>query len=674
MDRPFNGRKRSERPRGGSPFIPLVLFPLLLSVPFLDAATRPGKDGAVFLRLPVGARSVGMGEAFAVPADDGHALFWNPAGLAPSRTPSLSLGHAFYFDQTRLDSLAAFYPTQWGGAAIGTRWLTAPALPRLRDGADAGDFSPWERTAEAALAFGKKTFSVGVAGRLYQARLDQRTINALMGDAGLLKTWRKGRYRAGLAVQNMGSPFGYGSSQDLKSQPPRLWRFGAGLRPGKSLFVSLEHQKPQRLQGETHAGVEYWAAPSLALRAGYLWRSPREREALDPLTHWRFGTGLRFGGMDVDYAYAPAHLLGDVHHVSLGYRFLGLTELEEGGRLSLEAKPLCFSPNGDKRADACFFFLGLEGIQSVSKWTVDVRNSQSKLVRRYKGRGALPGLTEWDGKDADGKTAPDDTYLVQARVWGRQSQALSPPVRITMDATPPEVELSLSTAVFSPDGDGADDVLILRGEALDLNPLVLWELRILARDERETAVFSSTGHFENRRSSFAWDGSTLDAGKTVANGLYEIRLTAEDAAGNVSRPALGQVEVRVASATVIRNRLSDLPLQETASGHYRIALPSEALFEHRRSVQISERSAPLRSQIVTFAKTFPDHRILINGRVGSERSSAKRTELSSAQAWALYSALVKAGVSAVRVEVHGLGGAAGDAAPVPFAPPAEKVE
>src|SRR5438477_13017717 len=39
------------------------------------------KYAAEFLRIPVGPRAIGMGEAFQAIADDATASYWNPAGM-----------------------------------------------------------------------------------------------------------------------------------------------------------------------------------------------------------------------------------------------------------------------------------------------------------------------------------------------------------------------------------------------------------------------------------------------------------------------------------------------------------------------------------------------------------------------------------------------------------------
>ena len=53
-----------------------------------------GTTTAQFLKLGVGARAIGMGEAYSAIADDPTAIYWNPAGLAAVSEHSVSLMHA----------------------------------------------------------------------------------------------------------------------------------------------------------------------------------------------------------------------------------------------------------------------------------------------------------------------------------------------------------------------------------------------------------------------------------------------------------------------------------------------------------------------------------------------------------------------------------------------------
>ena len=56
-----------------------------------------GNYGESFLRLGVGARALGFGGTFISLADDGTAVYWNPAGLGQIQKPQVTLNHAYLF-------------------------------------------------------------------------------------------------------------------------------------------------------------------------------------------------------------------------------------------------------------------------------------------------------------------------------------------------------------------------------------------------------------------------------------------------------------------------------------------------------------------------------------------------------------------------------------------------
>src|SRR5690348_7630434 len=59
-----------------------VVGVLLLRGGGLTWASGPGTTAADILNIGVGARAIGMGEAYVAQADDVSSLYWNPGGLA----------------------------------------------------------------------------------------------------------------------------------------------------------------------------------------------------------------------------------------------------------------------------------------------------------------------------------------------------------------------------------------------------------------------------------------------------------------------------------------------------------------------------------------------------------------------------------------------------------------
>src|SRR5215208_6744741 len=58
------------------------------------AQSGPAEAGALFLLLPVGARSVGMGQAVVAQQSGSEAVWWNPAGLARADKREAAIHHS----------------------------------------------------------------------------------------------------------------------------------------------------------------------------------------------------------------------------------------------------------------------------------------------------------------------------------------------------------------------------------------------------------------------------------------------------------------------------------------------------------------------------------------------------------------------------------------------------
>ena len=133
----------------------LVVIALVALIPAQSMATEPfakvGTYALQFLKIPVSARGVAMGNAFTALSDDATATYWNPAGMVDVTRTSISLNHTWWPADISLDFASAvftlpFVPGQWG---VSARSLSMdPQVERtifLPDGTgqsfDAGDMS-----------------------------------------------------------------------------------------------------------------------------------------------------------------------------------------------------------------------------------------------------------------------------------------------------------------------------------------------------------------------------------------------------------------------------------------------------------------------------------------------------------------------------------------------------
>ena len=56
-------------------------------------ASGPGTTTGELLKIPVGTRAIGMGEAYTALADDSSALYWNPAGMSLTNQKEVTFEH-----------------------------------------------------------------------------------------------------------------------------------------------------------------------------------------------------------------------------------------------------------------------------------------------------------------------------------------------------------------------------------------------------------------------------------------------------------------------------------------------------------------------------------------------------------------------------------------------------
>src|SRR5688572_5651049 len=94
----------------------LLAFLIMPSLAFGFGDDKVGTSGAQFLKIGPGARPVGMGEAFTGVADDVHAIYWNPAGLATLKKPELTGMHMQWFQDVSYEHVAFAYPMLSGAA------------------------------------------------------------------------------------------------------------------------------------------------------------------------------------------------------------------------------------------------------------------------------------------------------------------------------------------------------------------------------------------------------------------------------------------------------------------------------------------------------------------------------------------------------------------------------
>lgn len=84
----------------------------LMAQTFKSDVSKRGTTAAPFLSVGQGARSIGMGSAFAGTANDVSSIYWNPAGLTKAQGFQMMFDHTMWIANVRYNFLAASFNMQ----------------------------------------------------------------------------------------------------------------------------------------------------------------------------------------------------------------------------------------------------------------------------------------------------------------------------------------------------------------------------------------------------------------------------------------------------------------------------------------------------------------------------------------------------------------------------------
>ncbi len=292
--------------------------------------------GAAFLKIPVGSRAVGMGEAAAAWIDDASALYYNPAGLANVPRFDLLLSHNQWFLDMNHEYVAGVYGTEalgkfglgfdyWGSGTIQGVNIRGETIPGYSFSAE-----DWSLTLGYGRSIG--SLSLGLGLKFMRDREESLATSAMAIDAGAMyQTPLKG-LKAGLAVANIGTSAKLDSeaySLPLEGRLGVRYDYGILGAAADLIYTGAGLGTTSDSSAETVLGValglECRPVELLALRAGY--RTGSDYVGFSGL---RAGLGVRWHGIGVDYAFAPFGKLGFSHRIAISYRGSTVTDDEEG--------------------------------------------------------------------------------------------------------------------------------------------------------------------------------------------------------------------------------------------------------------------------------------------------------------------------------------------------------
>jgi len=289
---------------------------------------KVGTFDGQFLKIGIGARAAGMGDAFVAVADDPSAVFWNPSGIArlDEDKTQVMVNHIEWPASVNIDqATVAFHVNKLPGMlAVNARSLSIANEP-VRDSFHpdgTGQFFDAGYTsfgATYARSFTDK-FSAGGTVNLVREGLAEFTQQTITFDLGTLYDVGVAGMKIGFAIQNIGGQVQF---IDRQARVPAVFRVGTSADLIKSgpnhLLGTFEFSHPPDNSERMNAGFEYSFRNYFFLRSGYNINYDSEGFAA--------GAGVKFpisplkSTANFDYAYTDMKTLGTGHRFSLTMKF-----------------------------------------------------------------------------------------------------------------------------------------------------------------------------------------------------------------------------------------------------------------------------------------------------------------------------------------------------------------
>ncbi len=302
----------------------IVSFFFLYSV---SLAAGSGETGFAFLKIGIGGRAAGMGEAATVSSTDATAAFWNPAGLIRSNSHDAAFTYNRWIGGIQHNFAAAKFV--YGNNAFALHYISTGV-----DDIEQRDIPSENPTAifsshdlALGISYARKMndrLSLGMTGKYVYERI-QSSVSAFAVDFGAWYDIKyvydnpdmDRRWRVGLMLSNVGFS---GKFVNEKVTLPTTIRLGSlyhilpNTRSSNEWSVAADVEKPFAENTRMHFGTEYGYKNTYYVRAGY--QFGYEARGISA------GIGVKVRRVSIDYGYMPfSNSLGATHRISAALAF-----------------------------------------------------------------------------------------------------------------------------------------------------------------------------------------------------------------------------------------------------------------------------------------------------------------------------------------------------------------
>ncbi|MBN4076295.1 PorV/PorQ family protein [Gemmatimonas aurantiaca] len=314
-----------------------------------NANNKAGTTSGQFLKIGVGSRYLGMGEAAVAAKGDAFSIFWNPAALTEIEGSELAFAHTNWALDVSLSSVA--YAWRWEGLGAVAFGLTALNVPELEittvesNESQQGTGRYYDAPAYAIqAAFARELtprFAFGAGVKYVYESIHTETASTIAFDFGTMLYTGLRSLRMGMSISNLGGDLrfagpslaaqvddstfrdGDDASLDVNSADlPLTFRFGMAYDLDFSLdsrlTLATEMKHPSDQVRQSSFGLEYGWKNQFFLRSGYKFNYSEEGLTFGAGLKAPFGTSSR---LLIDYAWSDLGRLQSAHRFSLNLAF-----------------------------------------------------------------------------------------------------------------------------------------------------------------------------------------------------------------------------------------------------------------------------------------------------------------------------------------------------------------
>ena len=289
-------------------------------------AATAGTAGAPFLKIPIGAKPVSMGESCTATGNNIYGMYFNPANLAIMKNKEVAASHIIWIEDTAYDSFSFGYPVKnFGTVALGYNIFSYGTLYRTFDSPDIkGTFTASDTLAVLSYAKNLSSkFAFGINLKQVSQNYDTYSNSNFLMDIGILgiSSWLPETMPIGISINNIGSGFKVDKSRTDSDAAPMEFKIGTGMlfMTGK-LKLSTDLSSISDSKPALGFGAEYGIMNNIIqIRGGYKYKFGGND--LGMTSGLRFGFGVNLYDTALDYAFAPQGDLGVTHRVSVTYAF-----------------------------------------------------------------------------------------------------------------------------------------------------------------------------------------------------------------------------------------------------------------------------------------------------------------------------------------------------------------